>query len=72
MILDPGKIIFLLIVYFALMIWIAKEFQYVSQKKGYTSNRYFWICLIIPLAGWILVAALPEQTKKGKQDLQEE
>ena len=57
--LDPGTIIFFLILYILVTYWIAKAFQSVCKMKGYNSLLYFWICMVVPLAGWILVAALP-------------
>ena len=35
-------------------------FRNAARMKGHTERRYFWLCLVFGLPGWILVAALPD------------
>ena len=62
---DMGQVIFFGLLYIALMFWIAGEFQHVCEEKGYSSRKYFWICFLVPPAGWILCAALPDRAGRN-------
>lgn len=62
---DMGRVIFFGLLYIALMFWIADEFQHVCKEKGYSSRKYFWICVLVPPAGWILCAALPDRSGRN-------
>lgn len=56
--------VFLLIVIallFVLSYFIAKWFNEVAEEKGYYDNKYFWICFLLNLPGWLLVVALPDK-----------
>ncbi len=44
--------------------FIAKEFYKVAAMKGWASKKYFWISFLLPLTGYILVAALPDRGGK--------
>ena len=35
-------------------------FRNAARMKGHPQRRYFWLCLVFGLPGWILVAALPD------------
>lgn len=39
---------------------IASAFEKIAAEKGY-SSVYFWWCFFMGLAGWIMVAALPNR-----------
>ena len=43
-----------------LLWYIAKQFEEVAQKKGYTDKKYFWICFCLSTVGYLLVIALPD------------
>ena len=45
----------------ALDAWIAREFYKVASMKGWPRKRYFWFSFLLPIAGWVLVAALPDR-----------
>lgn len=45
--------------------WIAKEFYKVASMKGWPEPKYFWIAFLVPLAGQLLVAALPDRGRPG-------
>ena len=67
---------FLIIVALALFIWlnafISRQFQLVANDKGYTEEKYFWICFFLGIVGYILVAALPvKSTSKDRYFIKE-
>lgn len=47
--------------------YLAFEFNKIAQLKGYNSPKYFWVCLLLGLPGWLLVIALPQQKKAEEQ-----
>ena len=44
---------------------LATNFYDVAREKGYNDRKYFRICFWLGLPGWILVAALPNRSKKS-------
>lgn len=50
---------------FAVLIFIdyliAGWFYEAAKEKGYHSRKYFWICFLLELPGWLLVIALPDR-----------
>ena len=44
--------------------FIAKEFYKAAVMKGWASKKYFWFPFFFTLAGYILVAALPDRGGK--------
>lgn len=42
---------------------LAVEFQKVADAKGWPEEKYKWIAFLIPIAGYLLVAALPDRGK---------
>lgn len=48
-----------LVIYILVDVLIAKSFENIAEEKGYSG--YFWWCLLLGLAGWIMVAALPNK-----------
>ena len=56
---------FLTILLFAVAIvldfLIAKCFFDVAEEKHFYEKRYFWICALLPLIGYLLVIALPDR-----------
>lgn len=55
--------IVLLIIAILLCLYVAGEFQDVARMKGFYSAKYGLLAFLIPIAGWILVAALPDRGK---------
>lgn len=54
--------VFIAIVFYVFVALIlAAEFSKVASEKGYTSKKYYWICLLLGIAGYILVCALPDR-----------
>ncbi|MBQ7485511.1 MAG: SHOCT domain-containing protein [Oscillospiraceae bacterium] len=45
---------------------LAVEFQKAAKAKGWLGEKYKWICFFLPLAGYLLVIALPDR----KSDVQ--
>ena len=45
--------------------FIAAEMEEIAKRKGCeSSRRYFWFSLLLGLPGWIMVAALPDDSLK--------
>ena len=47
-------------------ICFAVQFSNVAKSKGYENSKYFVLCLLFGVPGWILVASLPDQTIKAE------
>lgn len=58
-----------LIVAFVLIInfLIAREFYHVAQAKGYDETKYLGIAFFVPIAGYLLVIALPNRANTQEQ-----
>lgn len=57
-------VLYLLVVSVLLLVlsyFIAKCFAEIAEEKGYYDNKYFWICFLLNLPGWLLVVALPDK-----------
>lgn len=46
---------------FAILALIAKCFYEVAEEKGFPKKKYFWLCLLLPPFGYLLVIALPDR-----------
>lgn len=53
-------IAFAIVLMLALSWFLAREFYKVARDKGYKERKFFWICFLLGLPGWILVAAMPD------------
>ena len=53
----------LLAIIIAILAFIASQFYYVAQEKGYDEPKYFWIPFLFSLVGYLLVIALPDRSK---------
>lgn len=42
---------------------IAFEMDRIAAIKGHPEKRWFWYCFFFGLAGWIMVAALPDRNR---------
>ena len=40
---------------------VAKEFYKAAVARGWPEKKYFWICFLLPPAGYLLVIALPDR-----------
>ena len=40
---------------------VAYEFYIIAVMKGHDESKYFWISFLFPLAGWLMVIALPDR-----------
>ena len=46
----------------AVISWfVAKEFYRAAVARGWPDRKYFWICFLLPPAGYLLVLALPDR-----------
>ena len=50
--------------------YIAKEFYFVAVAKGYETKKYFWICFLLGMVGYLLVIALPTQVQTDKNSFE--
>ena len=54
-------IILAVCVVLAIWYFIAKEFYFIAQEKGYNNTKYLWLPFIFGLLGCLLVVALPDR-----------
>lgn len=40
---------------------LASEFYQAAAMKGHNKKKYLWICFFFSIAGYVLVAALPDR-----------
>ena len=59
-------IILAVVIFLAADYFIALEFYKAAVMKGWTEKKYFLICFLVPPAGHILVAALPDRGSKSE------
>ena len=45
----------------AISYYVAKEFYKAAVARGWPEKKYFWICFLLPPAGYLLVIALPDR-----------
>ena len=45
---------------------IAKKFADIAASKGYSETKYFWICILLGIIGYIWVIALPKIYPKSR------
>lgn len=41
--------------------FIANWFAQIAADKGHPEKKYFWLCFLLGLIGYILVIALPDR-----------
>ena len=47
-------------------------FKGIAEEKGYKGQKYFWLCFLFGLIGYIYVAALPDLKLRSRiRDIQE-
>lgn len=49
------------VVYLVVAWFVAKEFYKAAVARGWPQKKYFWLCFLLPLAGYLLVIALPDR-----------
>lgn len=54
-------LVFALLARIFVCIFIAKEFEQIAADKGFVSAKYFGWTFFVPLAGMLMVAALPDR-----------
>ena len=55
--------IIIAVIAIAVNVWISNQFMEVSEIKGHTEMKYFWICFFFGITGYLLVIALPDIRK---------
>lgn len=50
-----------LILFFVVNWFAAGEFYKIAEDKGYHSRKYFWWTFLVPIVGYILIAAMPDR-----------
>ena len=56
----------------ALIVWliiqyaIANAFYSIACMKGHEERKYFWWSFLVPLAGYLMVVALPDRPTKNR------
>lgn len=45
----------------ALDYFISKWFYEIAEEKGFDDRKYFWICFLLGVVGYLLVAAMPDR-----------
>ena len=62
-------IVFSILLAAVIVFWIdyliAKEFYAVAQTKGHFHKKYFWICFLLGVIGYLLVIALPDRSNES-------
>lgn len=61
--MDTGIWVLIAIAVIAIDAILSTAFGRAAQDKGYESSKYWWYCFLFGLAGWILVAALPDRVQ---------
>ena len=59
-----GVIAISIIVALIIDVVAACEFRNIADMKGHDGSKYFWYCLFFSMAGWVMVAALPDLSTK--------
>jgi len=49
------------IIFFVVNWFAAGEFYKLAEDKGYHSRKYFWWAFLMPVVGYILIAAMPDR-----------
>ena len=55
-----------IIAYFIVNFITAFEFAFIAGEKGYGKVKYWLCCFFVGIAGWIMVAALPDRGNELK------
>ena len=55
------KIFFLMVLYLIFFGIASAEMRSIAEMKGHSHSKYFWYCFLLPVFGFIMVAALPDR-----------
>lgn len=58
-----GLIFLIVILAIVFLYWIAVEFHAIAEMKGFSESKYLWIPFLFPIAGYLLVIALPDRSQ---------
>lgn len=61
-------IVFLVLVGLVISFCLSYFFAEVAEMKGHNKIKYLIICFVFGLAGWIMVAALPDRMNDNEID----
>jgi len=50
-----------IVIFFVVNWFAAGEFYKLAEDKGYHSRKYFWWAFLVPVVGYILIAAMPDR-----------
>ena len=56
-----GIIVLVVAVCLVVSYFVAKEFYKAAVARGWPQKKYFWICFLLPVIGYLLVIALPDR-----------
>lgn len=59
------SILAVVVVFIAADLILAHEFYTAAVMKGWTGRKYFWYSVFLPLAGYLLVIALPDRSSSA-------
>lgn len=61
-------LIFGLIVALIIRLLVASAFSTIAGNKGHNPSSYFWVCFLLGIIGYCMVAALPDLSLHNKID----
>ena len=56
-----GIVIAAVIIGLVVSFFMAREFYKAAVARGWPQKKYFWICFLLPICGYLLVIALPDR-----------
>ena len=56
-----GSVIVAISIGLVVSFYMAREFYKVAVARGWPQKKYFWICFLLPILGYLLVIALPDR-----------
>jgi len=56
-----GTVIAAVIIGLVVSFFMAREFYKAAVARGWPQKKYFWICFLLPILGYLLVIALPDR-----------
>ena len=62
-------LLLVLLVCLAVNYYAAREFYKASVIKGWDDRKYFWLAFLAPIAGYLLIVALPDRSGAGMSAL---
>lgn len=62
-------VLVVLLLCLAVNYYAAGEFYKAALAKGWKDKKYFWLAFLAPLAGYLLIVALPDRSGIGMSAL---